>query len=292
MGIKNKGLLSASAIVGLLFVGAASASGMHQWGFPISGLAVIGEDKVQIQESAQFSGGSHPLLLAAAGDSGGGDFGGVLGLPTQPPEQRRPYSLEQGDVLVRMRFIDISPKGGNGPVKVTPYNTTGSELTLTSATGFEGDVSYMVTSKIGVEVSLERSNHLLKDNGVVAAAIGQGSDLIGATGMLPLTVTAQYHFTPKPGINPYVGLGLNYTLFSQEESGLNGVNLSVDNTFGFAAQFGVDIGFHEKWFLNADLKYIDMSSTMSLANPSSGVTDKTDLKISPWIFGVGLGTYF
>jgi len=290
MGIKKKGLLSASAIVGLLFAGVASARGMDQWGLPINGPAVMGGGIVQ--EGTQFPSGSYPMLLAAAEDSGGGDFGGVLGLPTQPPEQRRPYTLEQGDLLVRMRFIDISPKGGNGPVKITPYNTSGSELKVTSATGFEGDVTYMVTSKIGMEVSLESSKHLLKDNGTVAKAIGQGSDLIGATGMLPLTVTAQYHFTLKPAIHPYVGLGLNYTLFSQEESGLSGVNLSVDNTLGFAAQFGVDIGFHEKWFLNADMKYIDMSSTMSLTNPSSGVTDKTDLKISPWVFGVGLGTYF
>ena len=110
--------------------------------------------------------------------------------------------------------------------------------------------------------------------------------------MLPMTATAQYRFMPKSTIHPYVGLGLNYTLFNNEESGLSGVSLNVDNTFGVVVQFGVDVGIHEKWFLNADMKYINMSSTMNLSNPSSGVTDKTDLQISPWILGLGLGTYF
>ena len=244
------------------------------------------------QDVTQQRSDSRPVLLAEAGDSGDGDFGGVLGLPTGPSAQRRPFTFEAGDILLRIRAIEVIPNSGNGAVKITPFNTSGSKLSITSATSIEGDMTYMLRESIGVEVSLESSNHSLKDNGTVARVTGQGSNLIGTVSMLPLTVIAQYHFIPKSSVHPYVGLGLNYTLLNREESGLNGVNLSVDNTFGLAAQFGVDIGIHENWFVNLDLKYINMSSTMNLSNPNSGITDNTDLKISPWVFGVGLGTYF
>jgi outer membrane protein len=291
MGIKNKNLVTVTVIAGFLWGGAASAVelGHFQMRGPIT-------DTAADQGGARIRGDLRPVLLADAADSGDVDLGGVLGLPMQPTELRRPFTLEKGDLLLRMRFIDIIPKGGGGEVNISPYSpppVKGSKLSISGATSFEGDATYMATRSIGVEVSLESSTHVLKDNnGKVASTTGKGSDLIGATSMLPLTVMAQYHFTPKPAIHPYVGLGLNYTLFYKEESGLSGADLKVDNTVGFALQTGVDIGIHEKWFLNVDLKYIDMSSTMNLSNPNSGVTDKTDLKISPWILGVGIGTYF
>jgi len=288
MGIRKKGLVAATVMVGFLYGGVASA--MEQGHFQMRGpIAAAAGD----HEGARVRDELRPMLLAASEDSGGGDFGGVLGLPTEPAERRRLFSFEKGDILLRMRFTDIIPNDSSGAVKITPYGTVaGSKLSVTGATSFEGDVTYMMTQSIGVEVSLESSTHLLKDNGKVANATGQGSNLIGASSMLPLTVTAQYHFLPKAKIHPYVGLVLNYTLFNKEESGLSAVSLSVDNTFGIAGQFGVDVGIHEKWFLNADVKYINMSSTMNLSNPNSGITDKTDLQISPWIIGVGIGTYF
>ncbi len=287
MGIKKKSLLTAAVVVGFLSAGGASAVELAQ--VQIHGPIA---DTTADQGGTQLRGDLRPLLLADAEDSGSDEIGGVLGLPVQ--NQRRLFTLERGDILLRMRFIDIIPKGGSGEVFISPYlPVAGSKLSVSGATGFEGDVSYMVTPMLGVEVSLESSTHALKDNsGQVASTTGNGSDLLGTTSMLPLTVIAQYHFMPKMRVHPYVGLGLNYTLFNKEESGLNGVTLNVDNTVGLAAQTGVDIGIHERWFLNVDLKYIDMSSTMNLSNPNSGVTDKTDLKISPWIFGVGIGTYF
>jgi outer membrane protein len=288
MGIKNKSLVIAAIVAGFLIGGVATAA--EQENVQIRGAIA---DAVIDQGGARARGDLSPMLLADAEDSGGADLGGVLGLPTHPTEQRPPFSFEKGDFLVRARVIDIIPNDSNGAVNITPYGSVaGSKLSVSSDVSIEGDVTYMMSPTIGVEISLESSTHLLKDNGQVANATGQGSNLIGATSMMPLTAIAQYRFKPKYNLHPYVGLGLNYTYFYKEESGLNGVNLSVDNTVGFAGQLGVDMGIHEKWFLNVDLKYIDMSSTMNLSNASSGVTDKTDLQISPWVLGVGLGTYF
>ena len=37
-----------------------------------------------------------------------------------------------------------------------------------------------------------------------------------AAGVLPPTVTLQYHFTPEQKFSPYVGAGLNYSFFYGE----------------------------------------------------------------------------
>ena len=184
MGIKNKSLLYAATFVGLLSGGAASA--VEQAQFQLQDSVV---NAISGQQDARIDGDLGPMILAASEDSGGGDFGGVLGLPTEPPEGRRPFSFEKGDILFRMRFIDIMPNDSNGAVTITPYGVvSGSKLSFNGATGFEGDVTYILAPNIGFELSLESSTHLLKDNnGKVAGATGLGSNLLGSTSMLPMT---------------------------------------------------------------------------------------------------------
>ena len=35
--------------------------------------------------------------------------------------------------------------------------------------------------------------------------------------MLPPTLTAQYHFNPHGAVRPYLGAGVNYSIFSKED---------------------------------------------------------------------------
>jgi outer membrane protein len=54
--------------------------------------------------------------------------------------------------------------------------------------------------------------------GVLAATpfkhdITVGGKTIGSTKHLPPTVTAPYHFSLGDAVHPYVGLGVNYTIF-------------------------------------------------------------------------------
>ena len=85
MGIKNKSLLFTTAIAGILTGGVASAAEQSQIQVQDSVTNVVTGE-----QDARLGGDLGSLLLAASEDSGGGDFGGVLGLPTQPPEGKRP----------------------------------------------------------------------------------------------------------------------------------------------------------------------------------------------------------
>jgi len=98
----------------------------------------------------------------------------------------------------------------------------------------------------------------------------------------------QYYFNPESKVRPYVGLGLNYTTFFSTESipGLGG-DLDLDDSFGLAAQVGIDYDINEKWFLTADARYINIETTAT--NSAAGTTD---VEINPTVLSIGVGYKF
>ena len=196
-------------------------------------------------------------------------------------------ALEKGDLLVRGRLIHVSPNDDSGEVTTLD----GSGVTVDSATTLELDFTKMLTDHWGLELILGTTKHDIDAAGSIEA-LGN----IGDTGVLPPTLTLQYHFLPDGTVRPYLGAGLNYTLFYSESSSdsldgaLGATSVSLDSSLGLAAQTGMDIGLGETWFLNFDVKYISMTTEATL---NSGGTIRTvDVDINPWVFGIGVGRSF
>ncbi len=120
-------------------------------------------------------------------------------------------------------------------------------------------------------------------------ATGAVTGKVADTRQLPPTVSLQYHFKPKASVRPYVGLGLNYTTFFDINTtgALAGTRLELDDSFGLAAQAGVDMDINDKWFFNADVRYIDIETTAT-----SSLLGTVDVSIDPWVFTLGVGTTF
>jgi outer membrane protein len=96
---------------------------------------------------------------------------------------------------------------------------------------------------------------------------------------------AQYHFTPGASYSPYVGAGLNFTLFSNVDiPGLDVKKTSI----GAALQVGVDIPLKDGMSLNIDLKKVFMKTDVT----DTAGTYVTTLKVDPMLIGVGLGWKF
>jgi outer membrane protein len=200
-------------------------------------------------------------------------------------------ATEQGDWLVRGRIINVSPNDSSGTVGGIP----GTSVTVDDDITAEVDFTYMVAKNWGLELILASSKHDVSGAGALAG-LGLDQKILDVR-TLPPTLTAQYHFAPDSNIRPYAGLGLNYTLFFNEsatgnaESILGKTDVSLDSSFGLAGQLGVDIDVSDSWFLNFDVKYIDMNTTATLK--TAGLGDlAVDVDINPWIFGIGIGTSF
>jgi outer membrane protein len=195
---------------------------------------------------------------------------------------------EAGDWLVRARAIYVAPTESTGPV--LPTFATGS-VSVDNAIMPELDFTYMITDHIGAELILATTNHDI--SGEMAL---EGLGEIADTWVLPPTLTLQYHFLPRNSVRPYVGAGINWTIFYSEDSkdalnnaiGQTDVNLS--NSFGWAVQAGVDIDITEKFFFNVDVKYVDINTTATLTTGT--LVNTTEVDLDPIIVGVGFGVRF
>lgn len=113
---------------------------------------------------------------------------------------------------------------------------------------------------------------------------------------LPPTVSLQYHFN-MGAFKPYVGAGLNYTVFFDEKitnAGLKSLgydDIELDDSFGYALQVGADYDIGNGWLLNADVRYIDIETEAELKG--DGVTGYVDdVKIDPVVYTLAIGKRF
>ncbi len=198
-----------------------------------------------------------------------------------------PALAKEGDVLVRARAIVVAPNESSGAVSGIP----GSKLGVGDSVMPEVDFTYMVTNNIGAELIVATTKHTVSGRGTVSA-LGDVAD----TWVLPPTLTLQYHFAPDGKIRPYLGAGVNYSIFYSSKAlpSLNGAlgatKVKLDDSFGYALQAGADIPVSKRVFVNFDVKYIDMRTTARL---TSGATLRTArVRIDPIVVGTGIGIRF
>lgn len=180
------------------------------------------------------------------------------------------HAHEAGDWLIRAGLHTVDPKSDNGDI-----------VTVADDTMFTFDVVYMLTPNWGLELLAAapfKHDIALVDGPTVASARH-----------LPPTFSVVYHFLPDGRFQPYVGAGVNVTLFFDEKTRgpLAGSRLKLDDSVGAAAVVGVDMELGSNWYLNADVRYLDIDTKAKL----DGVTLET-VAIDPWAFGLNLGYRF
>lgn len=142
----------------------------------------------------------------------------------------------------------------------------------------EVDLNYFLTKNIATELVLTYPQNI---------DIKVGGATKGTIKALPPSLMLQYHFTDLGAIKPYVGAGVNYTIFTKRSNILGGA-ASVDrSSFGLAAQAGVDIALDKQWSFNLDVKYIQMDTDVKVGGAKVG-----KVNLNPTTFGIGLGYRF
>jgi outer membrane protein W len=110
-------------------------------------------------------------------------------------------------------------------------------------------------------------------------------------------------------VQPYMGIGLNYTDFHDEslhgemqfflvDSGLatGGGSFGLGHSWGATAQAGVDFNFgrDRSWLVNAAVLYIDSDSDVLITFPTQPGYDRlyADFDYNPWVINLGVGYRF
>jgi outer membrane protein len=102
-------------------------------------------------------------------------------------------------------------------------------------------------------------------------------------------LTLQYHFLPQERFSPYLGAGINYTVFFDEEEGAAS-SIDYEDSFGFALQAGIDYALSGNWSLNFDVKKVFLDTDVDTT--VEGTDIEADVDIDPWIIGIGVGYRF
>ena len=197
---------------------------------------------------------------------------------------------KEGDVLVRLRAIMVAPNEESGSVLPA---FPGEKVKVDNSVMPEVDVTYMAMDHIGFELIAATTKHSASGKTGTTGAIGR----LASTWVLPPTLTAQFHPVAEGPVRPYVGAGVNYTLFYSEdasdalESATGPTKVHMSDSFGWALQAGVDVDLNERMFVNLDIKYIDIDTTARLSTTSAGV-QRVRVHLDPIVAGVGLGMRF
>ncbi|WP_317057755.1 OmpW/AlkL family protein [Roseovarius rhodophyticola] len=174
----------------------------------------------------------------------------------------------QGDFTLGFGLGYISPDSSDSATAAGAIDVDGDlSFTLTG--------EYFVSDKIGIELLV--SSPFRHDINLV------GTGEVAEISHLPPTLSVQYHFTNQSNFTPFVGVGVNYTLFFNEDGvgALAGTDVDLDNSFGIALHAGLDVDVSERSAIRADIRWIDIDTDVSI-----GGADVGTVHIDPLIFGL------
>ena len=196
----------------------------------------------------------------------------------------------KGDWLFRLGVTQVNPT--SSPGLKNPLGN-GVDLTVDSDVSATGTIAYMITDHIGTELLLAWPFK----HGVDAKFPGGGKQRIGYAEVLPPTLNLQWYFLPGHWFNPYIGAGVNWTIFTNSElnKGALGLpqnaKLETSDSFGGDAQIGVDVEVAKHWFVNADIRYLGLTTDVTVRNfNTAGENEKLGkLDINPMIYTLAAG---
>ncbi|MCL7940975.1 outer membrane beta-barrel protein [Halomonas sp. ATCH28] len=184
------------------------------------------------------------------------------------------FAYGAGDFFTRVGVAKVEPKSDNGSLADGAF-----DVDVQDDSAFAFTLGYRFTDKLGVELlAAEPFDHDIELNDANLAS----------TDHLPPTLTLQYY--PLGGteacVQPYAGIGVNYTRFSDEKIA-TGADFELDDSWGAAGQLGVDLLIDDNWALNAAAWYLDIDTDASLDGNDIG-----KVEIDPVVVMAGLSFRF
>lgn len=219
------------------------------------------------------------------------------------------HAYQAGDILVRAGAVMVDPQDSSGRVTLGGAGVGDGnwKTSVDSDTQLGLNLSYMLTDHFAVGLlAATPFKHNISASGSIA-----GAGKLGETKHLPPTLTLQYYpLDPGQKFQPYLGLGINYTVFFEEKTtdtltgavsdalggGVASTGLRLENSFGVAAEVGMDYRLTDRLALNAAIWWADIDTTAKIdAYDADGTrlgTAKVDVDIDPLVYMLGVSYRF
>ncbi len=148
-------------------------------------------------------------------------------------------AYEKGDILLKFGSAAVNPKSTSDDIVQIPGQAVTANTNI--QLGLSG--TYMLSDKLGIELlAVTPFTHDITAKGGTL----DGAD-IGDIKHLPPTLSAQYYFMGSQNkFKPYVGVGLNYTIFFSEDvgadaAGLGAIEIKAMEKAGFSKPFSAAV---------------------------------------------------
>lgn len=217
------------------------------------------------------------LLAATALTSAQLSSARAADLPSAKAAPLAPIMTQWSPWMIRGRALAVIPQE-DAKLKLGGAPILGGDVDISNSVVPELDISYFFTKNIAVELILGVTPHNVKGAGALAGA------RIGSAWLLPPTLMLQYHFTDLSAFKPYVGVGVNYTVFFNEKAKGGFTSFDLKDSFGVALQVGFDYMLDKNWGINFDVKKIFLEPKVKVNNGL--IAGK--VKIDPWLIGTGV----
>ena len=148
-------------------------------------------------------------------------------------------------------------------------------------------IELSVRRDLGARFSLELSGALeSREIDFTGAVTARGGVNLGSVETLPLNVMALARPWGGGRVQPYLGAGLNVTVFYEKSGMLDSTDLTPG--VGFAVQVGLDIAVGRRALVNLDVRWNQLETDLEGEDGSRIAR----LNIHPLTVGVGLGFRF
>ncbi len=166
-------------------------------------------------------------------------------------------AYQAGDVYVRGEFVkaDIGAE----------------ELSRENAFGLAG--GYLLHDKLGVELGIGED---------VEHDYQLETDQAGELDRMPANLLLQYYplgGVAAAGLQPFMGVGVNYTRFSS----VSGADMDVDDDYGFAGQLGMDLVITDNLSATAIARYTEVDAEFEQAGQTID-----EVRLDPLTVGAGI----
>jgi outer membrane protein len=200
------------------------------------------------------------------------------------------FANQAGDILIRGGATMVAPDSGKSTVLLNGADS-GLALSVGDDTQLGLNFVYFFDSNWAIELLAATPF----DHDIDLHA-GSETTLLADTKHLPPTLSALYYFDTNSALKPYVGVGINYTIFfdnsftnTYSDAGFS--DLELDNSFGYSVQIGTDYEIDKNWSVNISARYIDISTDASFS-VSGDPIGSASVDVNPMVYSVMLGYTF
>lgn len=222
-----------------------------------------------------------------------------------------------GDILIRGGFTNVTPDSGNSTIYAASQtvNLGGGVISASVEDDTQLGLNFVYFFNNNLAIELLAATPFEHD---IIVDTGVGKANLGTTKQLPPTLSALYYFDTHSAFKPYVGLGINYTIFFDDKfkpamqgenspqiisisdgstttpigAALDANDLDLDSSWGLSAQIGADYMIDSNWSINASVRYIDIKTEATFTAVNNSVPGKVSVDVDPIVYSLMLGYKF